>query len=792
VGRNNKILVLSCYFSLGAFALISQAMILREFFVVVNGNEFIFGVLLTNWLIGIFAGALSGGIISERSRNPSVLFVIAILVMAVLLPVVITMIRLLYTISGTLPGTYIGFSNVFLYSGLFIIPISFFIGFVFPIAAKMQTQNNENSSKKPLGFVKGIANIYIFEGFGSLFSGVLYTFLLAGRFNVYFIAALFTLPLAFWATLILWRTKSKKMMVLSTVISVLILVSLLPPVNAYFETATVARRWQSVSPLSLIYSRDSRYQNIAIAGQSGQHSLYLNTMFAAVFPNDQDNMILAAHLMCQHPGARRILIIGDAVSGLAKFLLRYNVHEVVSVEIDEMAVETIGKFLPKQEKEVLADSRFSVVIQDGRKYVKDLIRANVGINGAFDLVYVNAAEPATLLLNRYYTREFFQDLSQVLGNGGVIALQVTASENYEKGLITDYTASIYNTVKAVFPRIVVAPGTENMIIASEVGSSISDVPEVLESRYQNRGVEPSRLGLIFYSLYPAEKTHFIKKALQNNWRVKINTDETPIASLYYNKVIGWYGKSNVADLLGFFQRVKIRDILLLVLVLFLTRVLYVSISLHRDPDRIGSVLRFNALLAVFAGGMAGLSLELVILYTYQDNFGNVYYIIGFIIALFMFGLPLGAVVANRIISHQQAVDDKWAIKWMSFSQVLLASLAFLLPSVMKWFSVSVFFNQLIIFLATIFSGFLIGLIFPLSVHIYIGNRRAVGHTAGIIDAFDHLGAAVGAFFMGTVLLPVFGVQSVCHLVAFFPLMAACSMMVWQHPTGKKIRIYRAK
>jgi hypothetical protein len=68
------------------------------------------------------------------------LFVMSILVMCVLLPVSITLTRLLYTVSGTSAGTYIGFFKVFFYSALFIIPVSFFIGFVFPIAAKVQSQ----------------------------------------------------------------------------------------------------------------------------------------------------------------------------------------------------------------------------------------------------------------------------------------------------------------------------------------------------------------------------------------------------------------------------------------------------------------------------------------------------------------------------------------------------------------------------------------------------------------------------------------------------------------------------
>ena len=127
VRRNWKILVLCTYFSLGAFALISQTMMLREFFVVVYGNELVFGVLLTNWLVGIFSGALTGGAAADKNKNNLILLVISILVMCVLLPVSITLTRLLYTVSGTSAGTYIGFIKIFFYSALFIIPVSFFI-----------------------------------------------------------------------------------------------------------------------------------------------------------------------------------------------------------------------------------------------------------------------------------------------------------------------------------------------------------------------------------------------------------------------------------------------------------------------------------------------------------------------------------------------------------------------------------------------------------------------------------------------------------------------------------------
>lgn len=778
--HNWKILVLCTYFSLGAFALISQTMMLREFFVVVYGNELVFGLLLTNWLLGIFTGALTGGALAERNKNNLMLFVMSILVMCILLPLSITLTRLLYTVSGTSAGTYIGFFKVFLYSALFIVPISFLIGFVFPIAARVQAQfrsHNFNNEVPKAEQVKGISTIYVFEAFGSLLSGVIYTFFFVGNVNSYMTAALIILPLLICSGLIVLKSRHYKTLSIVCILLIFNLVSLLPPVNRKFDAATVEMRWESVSTLSLAYSTDSKYQNIAVANLFNQYNLYLNTMFASAFPNDEDNLLLAAHLVCQHPGPQRILIIGDAVSGLAKALLRFDVKEVISVEIDSQTVDTVLKFLSKEEKNILTDNRFKILIRDGRKYVKDLIRYDNKPGDSslralgFDIVYVNVPEPSTLLLNRYYTQEFFADLSRIIMENGVVALKITSSENYQQGIVTDYTSSVFHTVRSVFPELVVAPGTQNFIFASNDSSTISDNPEKLAQRYSDTGVKPEKLGFIFYSLYPKEKTLSIKKALQLNSKPGINTDEIPIATLYFNRIIGWYSESNLSGILDFFQEVKLKDITMIILVLFLARLFYFCRGKKKSYDR-HRFLKFHTLLAVFSSGMAGLSLELVILYTFQNNFGNIYHIIGFIIALFMFGLPLGAVSSNALLTREKLSDNRHIIAFIILIQVVLAGISLLLPRMTQLFAHVIITHQIGIFAQTILIGFAVGLVFPLALHLYLGKHEKTGKTAGIVDGFDHMGAAAGAFFIGTLFLPVMGVARVCSLVAFFPLITA--------------------
>jgi spermidine synthase len=603
--------------------------------------------------------------------------------------------------------------------------------------------------------------------------------------NPYSITALAALPLLFSCWALLRRTPHAVLRFLAILLLVFYVIGLTPFVGGKLDDYTVKKRWQTISRLPLSYSVDSRYQNIAVASLFNQVNLYLNTMPAAVFPNDEDNMLWAAHLICQHPASsssdapKRILIIGDAVSGPAKHLLRYNVKKITSVEIDPGAVETVLKFLPKEEKErLLKDKRFELVIEDGRKYVKDVARANASRSPPvhFDLVYLNVPEPSTLLLNRFYTREFFLDLAKIIAPRGVVALKVTASENYARGIVTDYTASIYNTVKSVFPHIVAAPGTQNFIFASADSRSISDDPGVLEERYTNTGVEPQRLGLIFHSLYPSEKTAAAKDALTRNACSRINTDHTPIAGFYFNKIIGWYGKSRVSRVLEFFETVKPTHIVLILSVLFLVRVSVVLFRRKSSPEARKRALRFHILPAVFSAGMAGLALELVILYTFQNNFGNVYSIIGLIIAVFMAGLPLGALAAaaviKRIQDKQEQDQTTPVIKTVILVLTGIAVIAFLLPYITLIFLPYRLLNQLIVFAAVILIGFAVGFVFPLSIHLYLGKDENTGKTAGIIDAFDHIGAAVGALFIGTLLLPVMGVETVCRLLVLFPLLSA--------------------
>jgi len=763
------------FFLIGFIAITAQTTMLRELLVVALGNEIIFGVSLANWLIGIFLGALLGGWIGHKTNKTIEIFIASLLLMILMIPGAITLIRNLYQLSGTITGTHIDFFEIFIFSAFIILPIGFFIGFTFPLAANLQKGDKTPAKKKiPL-----MANVYIFEALGFLFGGFFTSFFLVETFNSYLIVSLVVLPLLIFLAI---NTKKLGHKLLFSIILCLLA---LDYYSLYYHgggiklnQAMIQNRWHSISRSKLVYMVDSKFQNIAVGQHYEQFNLYCNGQFSSVFPEKNDQTIMAAHLISQHPEPKNVLIIGEAISGLAQQLLKYNLKKIISVEIDAELVNAIKTFLPDLEKKTLSDNRFSMKIKDGKKWIRSQIKKQKPVD-FFDIVFLNLSEPSTLFLNRYYTLEFYRDVSRVLKTNGVLGLRVTSSENYTQGFVSDYTASIYNTLKKVFPYIIIAPGEKNLFFASREKKSISSLPETLASRYKNTGVSPQKLGLIFKSIYPFEKTAFIKKFLESNPNKTINTDERPISLFYYNKILGWINNKKTENFFNFFEKLSFSSMVMFILVLFSLRLAYVLIKAiilkvkqgRKEQDR-----RFHIIICVLNGGFFGLSLELFIIYSFQNIYGYIYQIIGFIIALFMAGLPVGALFSTRFLKSTKATRKK-PLVLLLFIQIIMMVISVTFPYMLKFFNTFYFISNILFFILTICIGIIVGAIFPLALSLHHSDKGNMGKTAGKINAADHLGAAFGAFFSGAILLPILGMNRCCMLLAVLSFFTALLLVL---------------
>jgi spermidine synthase len=749
------------YFLLGAFSLVFQTILLREFFTVAAGNEISFAIALAGWLIGVGAGSFCAGFLSTRPRSTANAFPWVAALMCVSAPLLLVAVRCLQQISAVPQGALIPLSKTFWLVPLLTIPFSFFSGFVFPLAVKLQPASSLSGTEK-------MVRAYIWECIGALAGGVLYTFWLLEKFNSALIIALFTLPLLLGSASVAALEKKKKALAVHLLLLGFNLYAIMGGGAGRLDNWLVGQRWLGLSNMTWVESRDSKYQNLQLGLNHGQYSLYSNGQLAAVFPDDDQQRVQAAQIITQHPQPQRILIIGEGASGLAKHLLQYKITSLTAVEMDGEFLDLILGHLPASSIKSLHDPRLRMPVLDGRRFVMEAAKAQGDPENRFDLVYLHQPDAWTAQLNRYYTYEFFMDLKAILTSGGVVAMRLAAAENYASEITTPYTATIYQTLKSVFPAIAVSPGPSNFFAASTVPANVSTSPPVLAGRYGRLAQPPADLEAIFSSLYPDEKNKFSKKALEQYPVPALNRDQRPIAYFLCSRLLGWTSGSPLSALFDFFEKMKFSNLLIFMILLLIPAVLRVCLRRKKAPGN------FSILLAAASGGFAGLAIEILTIFTFQNIWGYIYQTIGLLIAAFMLGMGCGAFMTSRFLERKQLPREK-ARKMLAGNQLLIAAASLTCLPFMSFFAkMNGASGQLALFSWLGGIGFLVGAIMPLGLH--ISGRESAAKRAGLLNAADYSGGTIGALAMASFFLPLYGSANSLLLIAV-PALAASLLLL---------------
>jgi len=117
-----------------------------------------------------------------------------------------------------------------------------------------------------------------------------------------------------------------------------------------------------------------------------------------------------------HGKAKEVLIVGGGDCGIAEEVLKHKaIERVTQVEIDASVVEFSQQHFPEFTKPVLANQRFSLVIDDGMAFVQ-------GTKRRFDVIIVDSTDPegpgAVL-----FTFDFYAACKRCLTPGGVMVTQ---------------------------------------------------------------------------------------------------------------------------------------------------------------------------------------------------------------------------------------------------------------------------------------------------------------------------------------------------------------------------------
>jgi spermidine synthase len=760
--------------ALGVSCVMTQLSLMRELLGAFSGNELVLGVVLGNWLFLMGIGTWLGRT-SDKLRNPLAVLVLMQILVAVLPLLQVFLFRALRN-EVFIRGADIGVAGTVISAFILLLPYCVVAGYALTLACSLLaritnvgafgvppsggfvaegTQHIKGLSfQPPEGGTPNLAagRVYIADSLGSIGGGVLFSFVLVGFLDHAGILVYPAVLNLLVAGTMGFRFGYKLLPAIAGVLAVAVTAA-----AVLVDLDGVSTAWQY--PRQHIVARaNSPYGKLLVTESDGQFDFIENGIPLTSTRADQHVEETVHYAMTQRPDARQVLLVGGGISGTAKEILKYNVSRVDYVELDPMIMEFGRKYLPEN----LADNRIKIINTDGRLFVRQT-------GEKYDVVIVDLPEPSTAQLNRFFTVEFLAEVKRALSPGGVVSFSIGHYENYVSPELARMLASACRSLKQSFPNVLVIPGGQIFFLASD-GPIFDDIA----SRIEQQGTKTKLMNRHYLdAMLTADRMADMQRAIAQP--AALNTDFNP--ALYFYHLRHWMSQFKT----GF----GVLQVLLLVLLcVYLIR------------------LR-GTVFVLFASGFAGTALEIVLLLAFQVLCGSVYHQVGIIVTVFMVGLALGALWANRpsvssfgmaslgarssafrrpgtteppeggtpnpaaAARSERAPCTKQAqyLRCLAFAIAGYAILlAFLLPLLNQAgdMAASLLFIKAVIALLTLILAALVGMQFPLA------NRLEFdGTVAGASRLYtaDFVGAFLGALLASTLLIPLIGVTGVCLLTA---------------------------
>ncbi len=588
-------------FLVGLLALLCQVVLLRELNVAFYGVELVYAVALAAWMGGSAAGS---GLLPRRLGATSGRLSWLLAAAAVALPAEVAVIRGSRLALGGIPGAYLPFEHQILVLAVAMLPASLTLGVAFRWAAELAAAQG-----------RSLAWAYAVESAGAGAGAAAATVLFAQGVPTFTLAVVVAglVPLA----------------LLTTARSRLLLPTLGLTAIAAFFAPGLDLRMTAWSHPSAVESRDSAYARITATCAGNQTAVFVDDVL--VYESEMTRHEELAHIAAlQHPGPRRILLLGGSVERLDRELRQHRPERLDVVEMDAVYVDVAGG---------QRSPGSAVVIDDPRAFLR---RAD-----PYDLIVVAMPQPTSGQSNRFYTAEFFSECRARLARGGIVAFTLDMPENVLTPLVSLRAASILSAVGSVFPFVEILPGVSAVVTASR--DPLPADAAVLTERWRTRGlatrlVTPAYLQYLFVN----DRREALRRLLTDG--TAPNSDARPIAyqiaaatwlAKFFPRMIGVGGDRGSAafapDASAPMENPRY--------------ILTVAIVVVFALARLRRGIRTAVLAAV--AGFSGMVLETVLLLAYQARSGALYERLGVLLTAFMAGLAIGAWSVGRLLSRSR-------------------------------------------------------------------------------------------------------------------------------------------
>jgi len=700
--------VMAVAFYMGLAAAVTQVILIRELLAFCRGNELIIGVILSSWFLGIYLGARfnPAGEIRALERRVTLSLVILPLAMAV-------SVYGAHAVQVLLPrtvGTFYSFTAEMALALAFTAPVSFFIGFFFPPLVSLASAELKERAGGAVFFA---------ESLGSFGGGMLFSFLLVTIANPLAIAAgLLAVSLGFISRLV-----GKKLLPLAALPLVLVVLS------GTIEKEVFTAVWNRTHTGKLVRYQRTKYQTVAVESTGDTVSVYGDGILMYTLPDRYEARGVFHFINALLEGRRSVLLMGSGPGSLLHNLLKTDISRLSYFEHDPALWDAVYPFRKRMYRDD-APAKLRVVPQDLRHYLTDSA-------GRFDMIISLPPAPENIMLNRFYTRDFYALCKKRLAPGGIFVTSLHGFSDYLSADRKNYIASMYRAFAAEFPRHLRSSGETIYLAGAAEEGVLPESGEALIKRYEKQMPLPGGRfeGEMTDNFSPSEmRDYFERTQLDYFGRVMgplaktIDENRDLLPGAYWKNIVlsAFREGSALHGLVRGFPYLAIIVAVLACVALW-------------DIGRRHGRRRLAAGFVIFSTGLISISVMLVMIVLYQNAHGIVYYRISLINALFMLGLTLGSFAATR--------RDR--LRLAAVLACLPVAAGAILAS--TWAGAdSLFWVLLVAF------SFLCGAVFP-ALYAAAGAEAPL-ETASVLDAMDHLGAIAGALLTVMVFLPILGIR----------------------------------
>jgi spermidine synthase len=746
----------------GFAATIAQILVLRELLVLFYGNEMSSGLIFAFWLLWTALGSGLAGRWSTRFPPRESTLGVLLALLAAMLPLIVLFIRMsrmLWSISaGELPtiGKMLMISATT--TGLFC-PLS---GALFGVCWAFHRQLHQNH--KPIQPLV----IYLGESLGAAAGGLTFYYIFLPYFPAYIVVLITSGLILIISSWILrpWHLFSEKYFAGLIWLGVSLVILLSSVWGSTFEKASHLWQWGQ----NIVAVNETPYHNIAIVKKNEQVSVFANGLWLFSVPDPLTTEHSVHLALLQHPRPRKILLLGGGIAGHLEEIFKYSeIQRIDYVEHDPELIPFTEGYLSLEARKSLHHSRVHLFHEDANAFIR---RSSM----TYDVIMMNIGDPINAQMNRFYTKEFFDQVKQRLMPGGVFTFAISGGEDMLGHAQARFISSIQKTLLQVFPNILIYPSNHARFFATDdTGKLISDY------RTLSKRIAVRKLKLVYIredalrdALNPFRLGYF-KSILDEFKEVTVNRDFSPIC--YFHNLMLWSTQWHPLLEKFFIMLTTIGP------VPFWTG-LAVSCALLIIFFWTGP-LRFKSAVAgsVIVAGAVWMALQVVFLLTFQILEGFVYLQLALIIAFFMAGLGIGAGWVSSRERHYQlklpAVSHFIRIQTINSLFPLLLMLLFYLihgefRDLLSSTAVGWIFTGL-----SLTAGILGGVHFALAVSAYALSNVPSEKIGGRLYAMDLTGAAGGVFLATFYILPVYGLMHTLLLMSMVSFI--CLLTLLRHP-----------